>query len=502
MPDLRSCLLVSSILAVSATLSAQCPVQWTPGAASPILEGDVNVATLWDPDGSGPAPQELILGGNFGEGGTVPLHIARHDFVNPAWLPVGGGLSTLGDPGGVYALTTAANGDLIAGGTSLGRWNGTSWSTLGVTHGYVLALAGLPNGDIIAGGNLTIPGTVATGRIARWDGTSWTALGSGVNASVRALTTMPNGDLIAAGSFSNAGGVPVNNIARWDGTAWSAMGSGLDGDVFALMTLPNGDLLAGGMFAQLFGSTYSFNIARWDGSSWTGLGGGVGGGGGYVMTIGTLANGDVVVGGFLPAHGGLARWNGTSWASIPGTVSGFGANWVNTVVTLPNGELLAGGHFAYGGPTYSPYAVRVASTCPGIAVSSGLGCVSSGGSNTLTAVTLPWIDATLHTRGTGLPGLALVVAVTSFSSIAQGALPLANVFTQAPTGCDLLVAPDILQLHATTTGSVDSSLFLPSTPAIFGLTFFQQMVPIEVDVMGNFVEVTATNALQLTVGDF
>ncbi len=39
-------------------------------------------------------------------------------------------------------------------------------------------------------------------------------------------------------------------------------------------------------------------------------------------------------------------------------------------------------------------------------------------------------------------------------------------------------------------------------PPLVGLTFFHQMVPIELDVLGNWVSATATNALQLTAGMF
>jgi len=69
-------------------------------------------------------------------------------------------------------------------------------------------------------------------------------------------------------------------------------------------------------------------------------------------------------------------------------------------------------------------------------------------------------------------------------------------------GCDVLVAPDIVELLVTTTGTAQSTLYLPSTPPLVGLTFFHQMVPIEFDALGNFVAITATNALSLTAGVF
>jgi hypothetical protein len=64
----------------------------------------------------------------------------------------------------------------------------------------------------------------------------------------------------------------------------------------------------------------------------------------------------------------------------------------------------------------------------------------------------------------------------------------------------LLVSPDILSGLVTVTGTLQSQLFLPGTPPLVGLTFYHQIVPIEIDGTGVFVSVTATNALQLTVG--
>jgi hypothetical protein len=487
------------------------------------MNDEVHVAALWDPDGSGPLPQRLIVGGYFGSSGGFPApYIVAHDFGGSAWLPLGAGVATLGGTGGVFALATAANGDLLAGGSIWGtvgnplngvaRWNGTSWSSLGPgLNGNVQALCVMPNGDIVAAGSFSLPGPVVSYNIARWNGVSWSGLGSGLGSGgtdvVHALTSLPNGDLIAGGVFAAAGAVPADNLARWDGTSWSALGAGLPGPVYALKTLPDGDVLAGGQFVYSSGGTLAINIARWNGSAWSSFGGiGIGhiqiGATDHVRVITTLPNGDVVVGGDLPSHGGIARWTGTSWATFGGGVNGYVANWVNTLPMLPDGSLLVGGRYLYGGAFYSPNIASLAPTCPPSASAAGLGCPSSGGGNTLTATTLPWVDATFRAQGSGLPGFAIVVAATSFAPIAQGALPLASLFPQALAGCDLLVAPDILQLYVTTTGSAESSFLLPNTPPIVGLSFFHQMVPIELDALGNWVAITSTNSLQLTAGAF
>jgi hypothetical protein len=89
----------------------------------------------------------------------------------------------------VCSLAQLPNGDLIAGGYGgnlrLARWNGTTWSDLGV-NGYVLALAVLPNGELWAGGQFVSAGTIGARNIARWNGVTWSPLGTGFSDSVRA----------------------------------------------------------------------------------------------------------------------------------------------------------------------------------------------------------------------------------------------------------------------------------------------------------------------------
>jgi hypothetical protein len=135
-------------------------------------------------------------------------------------------------------------------------------------------------------------------------------------------------------------------------------------------------------------------------------------------------------------------------------------------------------------------------------ITTGSGCPGSGGANVLAAVTSPWVGSTFRTRGTALPATAIVIAVTSLTSIPQGIAPLTLGFPQAGPGCDLLVGPDILQFAITSTGAADFGFFLPNTPSLVGVSFHQQLVPIEVDASGAWVAVTATNRLTATAGSF
>jgi hypothetical protein len=165
-------------------------------------------------------------------------------------------------------------------------------------------------------------------------------------------------------------------------------------------------------------------------------------------------------------------------------------------------ELMAGGDFRLVDGDVSAFVARYVSTCVPTVTVSGTGCASSGGSNTLAADNLPWADAVFRDTATGLPSRAIAVSLISFTSIAQGALPVVSVLPEGLPGCDVLVFPEIVLAQLTTTGSASLELFLPNTPPLTGVTFYHQMIVIEVDTQLTFLEITATNALQLVAGDF
>jgi hypothetical protein len=186
-------------------MAAQCANVWLPGEGRPGTSGYVAATAMWDPDGGGPAPAKLVVGGDFAVAGTVVGNRIA------AWDPATGSWSALGTPMGhrVRALTTLPNGDLIAVGEHhptggvVARWDGTAWSLLGSAGGIVSPVITQPNGDLVLGGNFTAVGGVAASRIARWDGTSWSALGTGVSGTVGnwVAITSTNALQLVAGDF-------------------------------------------------------------------------------------------------------------------------------------------------------------------------------------------------------------------------------------------------------------------------------------------------------------
>jgi len=333
-----SSILVVGCLALTAAASrADCPGQWLygPEQGLPGLNDGVYDATSWDPDGAGPEPELLIVGGIFTVAGQLPANRVAA-WNGSAWQPLGTGMDDQ-----VGALVVY-DGQLIAGGrfttaggvtcNSIARWDGLSWQALGEGMGGVnipsVRTLTVYGGELVAGGYFTTAGGAACNFIARWDGVSWQPLGVGMggvsNPSVADLT-VHNGDLIAGGWFTTAGDAMCSYVARWDGSSWHPLGSGMDNQVSAL-TVYEGELIAGGYFTTA-DAVMCNCVARWDGLAWQPLGSGmdVTGDSPRVFAL-TVYDGELVAGGWFTTAGGvpcyrIACWNGSSWAPVGSGVS-------------------------------------------------------------------------------------------------------------------------------------------------------------------------------------
>jgi len=445
--------------------------------------------------------QALVIGGDFTTiSGASVNRIARGSAHN--WQPLGPGF---GD-GHVSAVVRLPNGDFVAGGsfTMLGdgtpvngiaRWNGLAWSPLGSgVDGVVRALLAMPNGDVIAGGTFTTAGAQAASRVARWNGTTWSPLGAGCFGTVDALVRTANGDVIAGGLFLAAGGQPANHVARWDGSGWSPLGAGLDGDVWALQAGPSG-IVAGGEFLSSNGVPTKY-VARFDGASWQPFAIEPNR---SVRALATLPAGEIVIGGTGFTMAGdttcAAVWRGSSWVSLG--VVGERA-WALHVGAE---DLAVAGDFVQVGTVIAANVMALRPTCPASVGNAAAGCPSSGGANTLAAVTLPWVDTTFRTRAVGVPANAFVLVLTSPSYVAPG-VPLSLLFSQGGPGCSVLVVPDILQVVPAIGGTAANELFLPNSPSLVGTWFYQQMLPFELDAQGAWIAITATNSIEVVPGAF
>ncbi|HEY0456319.1 MAG TPA: hypothetical protein VGE41_08080, partial [Verrucomicrobiae bacterium] len=173
---------------------------------------------------------ELIVGGNFGQAGTVPAQ-------------------------------------------NLASWNGTRWRSLRNGEFYYdIIYSVLPHeNDLYIAGLFSTPGRPSN-YIARISNGNWTALPGGVYGEIRSLC-FTGKSLFAGGEFALAGNSKAGSIARWDGETWSALGEGvgnsLQGFVWGITASPTeifvyGDLFSAGKFATK-------SIVKLNGTNWTPL---------------------------------------------------------------------------------------------------------------------------------------------------------------------------------------------------------------------------------------
>ncbi|HEX5051293.1 MAG TPA: hypothetical protein VFZ65_05945 [Planctomycetota bacterium] len=396
--------LASAFLAVIAVAhsTAQCPSTWNARNTMPGFE-DPWDAVGWDPDGAGPQPPRIVVSGRAGTAGSViAAGMAFFDPATGTWsaqaaLDTGTGIG--------LCLAVGVNNELFCGAQNgVFAWTGSSWTSLGTVQGaspLVTRLVVLQNGDLVAAGLFTAIGGVPANNVARWNGVTWVPLGAGVDNRITDAIVLQNGDLAVCGTFAQAGGSAVAGFAVWNGTSWGTLGGGpamtgtaiaqlLTGEVViagylgstyglrlwngtswttfgagtaeqvsSMAVLPNGQLVVGGQYFNSFGGVPAVGVAAWNGTTWSSLGAGLGGGG--VLRLRTLPNGDLIaIGAFNDVAGAparrIARWDGSVWSSL-----GDGINRpVHAARAVAGGAIVIGGEFTNLGTTSGGLAQRIA----------------------------------------------------------------------------------------------------------------------------------------------
>lgn len=347
------CVIACVIEAASAARAGCDPPGWQTGPDQGHLgvsltgafgEG-IRAMTIWDPDGAGDLPEQLIVGGGFiVAGGVRARDVATWD--GSSWQAMGSGFNHF-----VHALTVY-NGEVIAGGefflsgsqtpNRVARWSDGEWLPLDVgLNGRVKSLAVYQN-ELYAAGEFTTAGGAEAPRIARWDGAQWRNAGvtsAGANGTVTAMH-VHGGALYASGLFTSIDGVSASRIAKWDGTAWSPLGQGLNGNANAMVTFGS-ELVAVGEFSTA-GGTIARTVARWDGNQWFSMSAGILGGS-AILKSALVHEGNLLVGGSFTsidgvAANGIARWNGSGWESL-----GSGSSGIMESMVSWDGKVWVGG---------------------------------------------------------------------------------------------------------------------------------------------------------------
>jgi hypothetical protein len=366
-----------SLLLACGSAAGQC-AGWLSGQAWPRLLNPLNQHALitssisWDPDGPGPQPPVLVVGGKFnGIGGLSATNIASWD--GASWHFLGTGLV------GQVSDLIIFNGDLYAAGNfidsafqfGLARWLPASniWQAFpGTAFGSAFLRLAVYNNELVLGGPFSsIAGTPAR-RIAAWNGSTWHALGLGLDSQPSDLQ-VHQGELFAS--------IPSFGVSAWNGSAWRALpglSAGalgahdgmllaaanmrvyyLDGAAWQPLGNPfgfsggiaslgehQGQLYAGGDFSFMDQGAPVNNITRWDGSAWRAVAAGT------HRTYTLASHGpDLVAGGeSVTDENCLSRWDGAVWQRF-----GHGLDYYVSALAAFHGELIAGGVFLRAGDT-------------------------------------------------------------------------------------------------------------------------------------------------------
>ena len=352
-------------LLTCSTADAQCTPRWlpgygVPGVGGPVSDGsvpEVRCSTWWDPDGAGPLPEQIVVGGRFGSAGsTLATNVAIWD--GDTWTNLGAGVPGLGST--VVNAVASFNGSLYAASNSSGltdaelwRWNGTSWLQIATLRGNSTVSASVHsmmvyNGELYIAGRFFGTLAVDSGAIIRYDGNTFSTMASaGSGNSIYALAVHQD-RLIATGSFISINGVAAQFIAAWDGSTWAPLGSGLSGDGRSLLSHPTG-LYVGGIMHT------AGRVQRWDGNSWASLGAGVGSLTTHNVTALASFNGSIIAGGTFTSAGGapaanIAAWDGAGWSPLGTGLGGYSLATCRTLLGY-GGRLIVGGVFTTAGDT-------------------------------------------------------------------------------------------------------------------------------------------------------
>lgn len=302
---------------------------------------------------------QLFAGGRFTSiGGVSAQGVARiAALVGSNWNAMSGlpaSYVTDGVSLFVRGVGTSAFECNAGTGSTVQRWNGSSWTQVFEVAPARVSCLTLQGGQLTAGVHALEFDDPSKSNLAlrRADGT--TLHGQGIRGNVLAVGEF-NGQTVIAGDFQQIDGTTVNGVAIGSAGNWQPLGNGVTGGVGkvrAIAAVP-GSLLVGGDFTLATGGVAD-RIAAWNGTAWVPV---VGGADGPVHALVATATGNTVYAGgaFTSIAGvnarGLAQLRGSVWSAVGGGLNGNAGNPVVDHLGIFNEFLAVGGTFTTVGTT-------------------------------------------------------------------------------------------------------------------------------------------------------
>jgi len=307
-----------------------------------------------------PTPSGFLVGGSFTQLKGQPVgRVVNLVRSNTGWL-ASNSFGT-GFDGVVRALAitgvrtvvavggfTTYQGQAAAGIAEFDLYNGAFGSAFGSNVGAGLSGVGKAvyvqeNGQILVGGTFTHASSASRSQLARYlasgalDTSFSPAVAGGVGPEVTTITTFPSGRIVVGGTFSTVNGATHNNIAiiSPDGSLPSlSVNPSANGAVWSAVRQIGGCVIVAGAFTQM----NSFPVGGISKLLDNGFGRGpfnVGSGAhaGYISSLASAPDGEVVIGGAFDSFDGLPL------AGSIVRITDSPANPIPLVVTLGNGRV-------------------------------------------------------------------------------------------------------------------------------------------------------------------
>lgn len=347
--------------------SAQCVVE-----AEPLVEfgegvrissgrGYVYASASWDPDGAGPEPAWLVIGGRFNRvNGVAAQNVAAWDgtrwrsfnaaffgdnpvrslAVHQGRLVAAGDFYLVGTSSADY-VDTRGMIELVPDSWNLFADRGGPWNLTGpnqiramVSNGESLYVAGV---SVVADDD-----TTRTTPVVRWDGAMFRSMQSPKPDTGRIeAMAMHEGQLYVTGSIVMGNAPALTRIARYDGSAWHPLGAGLD--VEGLSIASAGDQVYVGVQPP---TAIDASVRAWDGSAWCHVGPALGGQAARALLEfdGEPVVGVGMFGSPTSVPMGVFRLGGSGWEPLEGRLSpGLSSGFQVYSLLSHEGELIAAG---------------------------------------------------------------------------------------------------------------------------------------------------------------